>query len=192
MGERSNLHECDLKITDHSTWQIYSFLKTQRQNENDYYKYVTVENNNVLLDIDYWKIHGYWYKDFCNWMIELQKAKIRGVIYLDLYGQDYNIYLRDEGVFVAIGVETDYIESLNITFKRTPDETIEFSQIIDGMKIETADIPEDIIENFKDDNYPTLKEIFETLTTKEKEMVIEELKENGYNEKTIKEEIGWK
>jgi len=62
-----------------------------------------IMNDMIFLDIDEWKIQGYWYKELCNMFEIFQSLGLRGTLELEEEeGQLYFIRFEDTGVTVKI------------------------------------------------------------------------------------------
>ena len=69
------------------------------------------EEGDLCLDINDWKIQGYWYESFCKWLCQLQEMGVRGEINLDCEGtQEYKIIFTFDGVFTRIGPQLEFDE----------------------------------------------------------------------------------
>jgi len=99
-----------------------------------------IENDKLYIDIDSWKIQGYWYKDF-NIMIELfWELGLRG--YIDMTeetDQDFIIKFKKKGVEVEVfgSAEGSYDEKEDEYTITTPSREMEScSYIMKGGKLE--------------------------------------------------------
>ena len=64
---------------------------------------ITIENNELILDMDGWKIQGYWYDGFCKMLELFHRLGLRG--YMDMTEeteQDFVITFTDKQIEVEI------------------------------------------------------------------------------------------
>ena len=62
-----------------------------------------ITEDGLLIDLEDWKIQGYWYEDFCNMLILFHDMGLRGHIHMtEETDQDFDIRLNDDGVEVEI------------------------------------------------------------------------------------------
>ena len=62
-----------------------------------------INEDGLLIDLDDWKIHGYWYDDLCNMLTLFHELGLRGHIHMtEECDQDFDIRLNDDGVEVEI------------------------------------------------------------------------------------------
>jgi len=127
MGDRSSMDYIDLEIEDVDKFISNLMAEKVGCKPDDRYYFDSIklssketchyENNNseVWIDWDDWKIQGYWYEPFCNFLTILHKCGMRGEICLTFCdGSPYYIYFGDKGVTAEI--KGDY-ETYEITEK---------------------------------------------------------------------------
>lgn len=114
MGERSSVSSAELETVDDKKF-LASFMaeKLSARKELLYHfeSIKFVEKNEcqyqtegeIWVDWDDWKIQGYWYKEFCEFLNILQKCGLRGQVDLQYSdGTPYTIRFETDGVFADI------------------------------------------------------------------------------------------
>ena len=110
MGMRSSVLGSDLRVINKEKF-IAKLVAKKAIDRNYYWDAVIIGDENTIdlevsLDIDDWKIQGYWYEGLCEWLIEQKEMGLRGHIDLDYESQQgYRISFKDSGVVVSIGPE---------------------------------------------------------------------------------------
>ena len=62
----------------------------------------------IYIDIDGWKVQGYWYEGFCKMLMKFQEAGLRGYLAMDEEtDQHFVINFNDDGVTVDIHEEAE-------------------------------------------------------------------------------------
>jgi hypothetical protein len=148
MGERSYLGFSTLNLKDKKRFTEWLVAEKAFNNNDDglldsvKFKHPKDEeyyNGDLYLSWQDWKIHGYWYSDFCDFVLKLQELGVRGVMGLSYTnGQDYNILFSEKGVYVLYYTEPqyddDYEEILN-------EKEIEEKGVIDIMQLVYSKTP---------------------------------------------------
>jgi len=108
MGSRSSVNWCSLTIKDKSKLNQYLVAK-KIEAGNDLADSISETdklkkgNNDSDLYVDWedWKIYGYWLKDFCKFVNELQQLSVRGSVSMFFIDNDvyYEIEFCDDGVY---------------------------------------------------------------------------------------------
>lgn len=91
----------------------------------------------IWFDWDNWKIQGYWYDDFCDFLDLLWFAGVRGEVHLDFEtGQSYIIYFNEDKVIAEIFGDPEYNEEGDIINEDKLDNSVEFdlSQLNQGQQ----------------------------------------------------------
>ena len=108
MGMYSYTEYCDLKIRDGKKEEFLKWL----ENHQDYKEAVEIfDDDSVCIEIDGWKIIGYWYEEFLKELRELNEFLV-GEWYLIYETHEEMAIIRfgDDGVKIKLGemVFTEY------------------------------------------------------------------------------------
>jgi hypothetical protein len=108
MGMYSYTEYCDLKIKDGKKEEFLKWL----ENHQDYKEAVEIfDDDSVYIEIDGWKIIGYWYEDFLKELRELNEfLEGEWCLIYETHEEMAIIKFGDDGVKIKLGemVFTEY------------------------------------------------------------------------------------
>jgi hypothetical protein len=108
MGMYSYTEYCDLKIRDGKKEEFLKWL----ENHQDYKEIVEIfDDDSVYIEINGWKIIGYWYEDFLKELRELNEFLVgEWCLIYETHEEMAIIQFGDDGVKIKLGemVFTEY------------------------------------------------------------------------------------
>jgi hypothetical protein len=100
MGMYSYTEYCDLKIKDGKKEEFLKWL----EKHPDYKEAVEIYGDEVNIEIDGWKIIGYWYEDFLKELRELNEfLEGEWCLIYETHEEMAIIQFRDDGVKIKLG-----------------------------------------------------------------------------------------